>query len=125
MDIREAIDLLNGINAKAKIERMVKDFGGDVVPEEIQSYRDNFKAIRMAVEALEDRVEEESLDTAVKSYFMEISEDVDGVLSISATNDGFNAFEVLGLLTHRQQDVLKQIEGEINPDVISRTVIKD
>lgn len=60
-----------------------------------------------------------------KKYVLEVTKKDDGNLQVNSTNDGFNAFELLGFFTLKQDDILKQIKGEINPNIISRTVIKD
>ena len=60
----------------------------------------------------------------MKKYTIEII-DEDGSLIMNRLNDGFNAHELLGLVTHVQQDLIKQIEGTIEPDVIKRSVIED
>lgn len=60
-----------------------------------------------------------------KKYKLELTLKEDGNLNVSSTNDGFNSFELLGFFTLKQDDILKQLRGEIKPDCISRTVIKD
>lgn len=40
-------------------------------------------------------------------------------------NDGFSPYEILGILEEAQQDILDQIRGNVKPDIIKRTVIKD
>lgn len=45
--------------------------------------------------------------------------------TFNSTNEGFNAFEILGILEKKKIDILEQIEGKIKPDVINRTSIVD
>jgi len=47
----------------------------------------------------------------------------DGTSGLSRTNDGFNSFELIGLLEISKDDIIKQIKGEIKPDVVNRTLI--
>lgn len=60
-----------------------------------------------------------------KKYKLEITLQEDGNLNINSENDGFTAFELLGFFTLKQDDILKQIKGEIKPDCISRVFVKD
>jgi len=46
-------------------------------------------------------------------------------LGVSRINDGFNAYEVLGILAEAQDDILNQMKGHIKPDVVTRQVIVD
>lgn len=61
----------------------------------------------------------------MRKYALEITENEDKVLSFKSENDGFNAFELLGFLTIKKEDILKQVRGEIKPDTITRNVVKD
>ena len=46
----------------------------------------------------------------------------DGKGNVYRTNDGFNAFELLGLLSHAIREIHQQIDGELKP-VTERKVI--
>jgi len=41
------------------------------------------------------------------------------------TNDGFKAFELLGLVEEAREDILMQVKGHIKPHVTKRNVITD
>jgi hypothetical protein len=46
---------------------------------------------------------------------------------MTRTNDGFNAFELLGILEMVQDDILKQMKSkeEKEIDIIKRQIVKD
>ena len=48
----------------------------------------------------------------------------DGSTALSRTNDGFNAFELMGLLALSKDDIINQMKGNVKPEVIKRKVIK-
>lgn len=60
-----------------------------------------------------------------KKYQLIVIETADGILNVEATNDGFNPFEVLGILEYKTADIREQIKGNIKPDIEKRIVIKD
>jgi len=43
--------------------------------------------------------------------------------SLSKTNAGFNAMELMGLMSWNANDIARQFIGEIEPDVIERRVL--
>ena len=47
----------------------------------------------------------------------------DGTTELCRTNDGFNPFELLGVLEISKDDIINQIKGVVKPDVIERKVI--
>ena len=49
----------------------------------------------------------------------------DGKLGMHSTNDGFSAIEIYGMLMFKANDIAKQINGEITPDIITRLVVVD
>lgn len=49
----------------------------------------------------------------------------DGSSSMTRTNDGFNAVELMGLSELVSHDVREQIAGRIKPDKIKRRVMVD
>lgn len=59
-----------------------------------------------------------------KSYTIEYHQE-NGVVKMKRTNYGFNAFELLGLLTFVQMEIKETLEGNIEPDIIERIVLKD
>ena len=48
----------------------------------------------------------------------------DGTTAISRTNDGFNAYELMGVLELSKDDIINQIKGNVKPEIIKRKVIK-
>ena len=61
---------------------------------------------------------------AVKKYIIEEVKDEKGVVSLRRSNDGFNAFELLGILEYTAREIVQQIKGEYKPDIVKRTVIE-
>jgi hypothetical protein len=61
----------------------------------------------------------------IKTYTISLDEK-DGSTTMSRRNDGFNAFELLGLLELAQQDILNQIKDAENSniDVVKREVVE-
>ena len=59
-----------------------------------------------------------------KRYTIQLFLDEDSQCQLTRTNEGFNAYELLGLLERSQIDIIRQIEGLIKPDVIERKYIK-
>lgn len=49
----------------------------------------------------------------------------DGGFNVYRTNDGFNSMELLGQIDFMAREIVKQLSGEIKPDVVKRTVIVD
>ena len=43
---------------------------------------------------------------------------------LKRTCEGFNAFELMGVLELSKDDIINQIKGNIKPDIIKRKVIK-
>ena len=48
----------------------------------------------------------------------------DGTTAISRTNDGFNAYELMGVLELSKDDIINQIKGNVKPEIIKRKIIK-
>ena len=60
-----------------------------------------------------------------KLYKLWAEVDEEGNMDISSNNDGFTAIELLGILQFKIEDIMEQIKGNIEPDTITRTVMKD
>ena len=60
-----------------------------------------------------------------KVWTIEILEYSDGSNQMNRTNDGFNINELMGIASFVQQELCKHWTGEIEPDVVKRTVIID
>lgn len=58
------------------------------------------------------------------TYTIEVRINTDGTFHLFRKNDGFNPLELLGLLEMAQLEIIKQMSGEIQPDVIKREVIE-
>lgn len=48
----------------------------------------------------------------------------DGTTAISRTNDGFNSFELMGVLELSKDDIINQIKGIVKPEIIKMKVIE-
>ena len=46
-----------------------------------------------------------------------------GTTQLSRTNDGFNPFELIGVLEISKDDIIEQIKGNVKPNVIIRKLI--
>ena len=60
----------------------------------------------------------------MKKYVLEITQDETG-LHMSSECHGFFGHELVGLLDWKKDDILRQLRGEIRPDVIRRNVVKE
>ena len=47
----------------------------------------------------------------------------DGTTAMSRTNDGFTAFELIGILEYSKDEIINQIKGNIKPETVKRKVI--
>lgn len=46
-------------------------------------------------------------------------------ITYKSENVGFSAIEILGMLDWKREDVLRQMRGEVKPDIITRTLVID
>jgi len=53
----------------------------------------------------------------MKKYILEITETENG-LKMKGECNGFNAFELVGFLSHKIEDIMRQIRGEIRPNMV-------
>lgn len=60
-----------------------------------------------------------------KEFIFKATRTDDGTVHCSSTNDGFNGLEILGIITWKHADILKQMAGETKPDRVTRTVVVD
>ena len=60
----------------------------------------------------------------MKKFTLTVTEDDNGN-TMSSTNEGFTALEILGILEYKQDDVLSQMKGIIKPNKITRNLIVD
>ena len=60
-----------------------------------------------------------------KIYTVEMLEYSDNSATLKRTNDGFNSFELLGLVVDIKEEILEQIRSNITPDIVERRVIVD
>ena len=49
----------------------------------------------------------------------------DNMFRETRNNDGFTAYELLGILERVQMDIIAQMRGIIKPDIVKRNVIED
>ena len=47
----------------------------------------------------------------------------DGTTQLKRSNEGFNPFELMGILELSKDDIIQQIKGAVKPDVVKRKVI--
>ena len=57
------------------------------------------------------------------TYSIEYTVKADGTSALHRKADGFNPFELLGLLDLTRGEIIEQIYGKIKPDVIKREVV--
>ena len=60
-----------------------------------------------------------------KKWSFELQNLSNGIVRLRRINKGFTAYELLGLIKQAESDILKQMSGEIKPDIIERKVIED
>lgn len=112
------------------------DCGGtnawNVIPDDIPELTlDEFiEATEGVVEKTEEPIERKvwSENKVVKTNTYTITQELleDGRARMIRTNDGFNAYELVGMLQLTINDIQKQVLGEIkSPDIIERRLIQD
>ncbi len=57
-------------------------------------------------------------------YEREENEDGSAKCRMHSENDGFNQLELLGILEWKRDDVLRQLNGEIKPENVTRHIVK-
>ena len=60
-----------------------------------------------------------------KIYKMTVAMHEDGTSSMTRINDGFGPLELIGMLEFSKDEIIKQIKGNIKPDIIKRQVVID
>lgn len=60
---------------------------------------------------------------ATRKWIVEHITYSDGTTAISRTNDGFNSFELMGILELSKDDIINQIKGNVKPEIVKRKVI--
>ena len=58
-----------------------------------------------------------------RTYTIEVTDYTDGTCNMKRTNEGFQAFELIGLVDELKFDLFAQARGEIKPDHIERVVV--
>jgi len=74
---------------------------------------------------LKEPIKEECTVVKEKIYTIKHYEMSDGSFHVRRVCDGFNAYELLGVLEFTQQEIMQQITGRIKPDFIKREVVDD
>ena len=59
----------------------------------------------------------------IKSWTITEEVDDEGKSWIKRVNDGFSAYELLGIAEHTKLDLIEQIQHKINPERVIRQVI--
>lgn len=59
-----------------------------------------------------------------RKWIVELITYDDQSTELKRTCEGFNAFELMGVLELSKDDIINQIKGNIKPDIIKRKVIK-
>jgi len=59
-----------------------------------------------------------------KKYILVVTETDEG-LNFRSKSDGFNALEILGVLTSKIEDIKEQMAGRIRPKFIERNFVED
>ena len=57
----------------------------------------------------------------IKTYTIQL--EISDKVKLIRKNNGFNPYELLGLLEQIQLDILQQLSGDIKPDIIQRNII--
>ena len=68
--------------------------------------------------------EQKELNMVEKKYTLTAIVE-DGKLRVASENYGFNSMELLGLLDWKREDVISQVKGNLVPDEVKRTLLKD
>ena len=59
----------------------------------------------------------------MKSWKIEVSlKDRNKKVKMTRTNEGFNVFELLGIVETIKEDLFKQVSGEIKPDIVRKHI---
>jgi len=59
------------------------------------------------------------------TYTINWTIDDDGTTTLKRVNDGFNVFELMGILEIIQKEIIQQCTGKIQPDFIERKIVVD
>ncbi len=60
-----------------------------------------------------------------QTWSIKVTTHDDGTVNMERANDGFNALELLGVLSLTTTDVINQFRRVVRPDEVKRTVITD
>ena len=60
-----------------------------------------------------------------KKWTIELQQLDNDLVRLKRINRGFTAYELLGIISHTKDDILKQMSGEIKPDIIERKLIEN
>ena len=60
----------------------------------------------------------------IRSYTIKFKKNKAGLLCINKKNDGFNPIELLGLLSWAYADILEQMKGNVEPDIVKREFVE-
>ena len=60
----------------------------------------------------------------IRAYTINVEKDSSGLLKISKRCDGFTPLELLGLLSWAYADILEQMNGHVQPDIVKREFVE-
>ncbi len=60
----------------------------------------------------------------IRTYSISVTQDSKGLLGISKRCDGFTPIELLGLLSWAYADILEQMNGHVQPDIVNREFVE-
>lgn len=75
----------------------------------------------------EKKADEETrraLPERIRTYTLSVKQDSKGLLGISKRCDGFTPIELLGLLSWAYADILEQMNGHVQPDIVKREFVE-
>jgi hypothetical protein len=68
--------------------------------------------------------EEKLFPERTRTYTINVEQDSSGLLKISKRCDGFTPLELLGLLSWAYADILEQMNGHVQPDIVKREFVE-
>jgi hypothetical protein len=68
-------------------------------------------------------MEKEKEVLQIKTWTVKLTVYSDGTSKLERTNDGFHAYELLGLVESAKQEIIKQMQGKMKPTITKRKVI--
>ena len=60
----------------------------------------------------------------IRAYTINVEQDSSGLMKVSKRCDGFTPLELLGLLSWAYADILEQMNGHVQPDIVKREFVE-